>query len=47
MPAVVCELVPEGDVAAMRVLVAHTSDAARAIVRGIQAGIEHPAVDAD
>jgi len=45
MPAVVCELVPEGDVAAMRVLVAHAADAARAIVRGIQSGIERPALD--
>jgi N-acetylmuramoyl-L-alanine amidase len=47
MPAVVCELLHDGDVAAMRVLVAHAGDAARAIVRGIQNGVERPALDPD
>ena len=47
MPAVVCELAPDGDVDAMRALVASAGDTARAIVRGIQHGIEHPALDAD
>jgi len=42
MPAVVCELVPEGDVEAMRGLVAHSGDAARAVVAGVQRSIEQP-----
>lgn len=45
MAAVVCELVPEGDVEAMRTLVTHAGDTARAIVRGLQQGIEAPAID--
>ena len=42
MAAVVCELVPEGDVDAMRTLVTHAGATARAIVRGLQQAIEHP-----
>jgi N-acetylmuramoyl-L-alanine amidase len=46
MPAVVCELVSEGDVDAMRELVGHAGDAGRAIVRGVARAIQ-VAVDAD
>jgi N-acetylmuramoyl-L-alanine amidase len=42
MAAVVCELVPEGDVDAMRTLVTHAGATARSIVRGLQQAIEHP-----
>ncbi len=42
MPAVVCELVPEGDVDAMRGLVARAGDAARAVVDGVQRSVEQP-----
>ena len=42
MPAVVCELVPDGDVDAMRSLVARAADVARAIVRGVRRAIEEP-----
>ena len=45
MPAVVCELVPDTDVDAMRSLVFAAADVGRAIVRGVQKGIEEPAVD--
>jgi N-acetylmuramoyl-L-alanine amidase len=45
MAAVVCELVPEGDVDAMRTLVTHAGATAKAIVRGLHQGIEHPALD--
>lgn len=45
MAAVVCELIPEGDVEAMRTLVTHAGDTARAIVRGIQQAIEAPTLD--
>jgi hypothetical protein len=45
MTAVVCELVPEGNVDAMRTLVTRAGDAARAIVRGVQRAIEHPSID--
>lgn len=45
MPAVVCELVPDTDVAAMRALVQATAAVAQAIVTGVQKGIEDPAVD--
>jgi len=43
MRAVVCELVPDGDVDAMRSLVARASDVARAIVRGVRRAVEEPA----
>jgi N-acetylmuramoyl-L-alanine amidase len=42
MPAVVCELVPEGDIDAMRDLVARSRDVARAVVDGVQRSIEEP-----
>jgi N-acetylmuramoyl-L-alanine amidase len=42
MPAVVCELVPDGDVDAMRGLVARSGDAARAVVAGVRRSIEQP-----
>lgn len=42
MPAVVCELIPEGDVEAMRGLVARSGDAARAVVEGVQRSVEQP-----
>ncbi len=42
MPAVVCELVPDGDVDAMRGLVARAGDAARAVVAGVQRSVEQP-----
>jgi N-acetylmuramoyl-L-alanine amidase len=45
MPAVVCELVPQTDVEAMRSLVLAAGDVGRAIVRGVRRGIEEPAVD--
>jgi N-acetylmuramoyl-L-alanine amidase len=45
MAAVVVEVVPEGDIEAMRTLVTHAGDAGRAIVHGVQQGIEHPVVD--
>lgn len=44
MAAVVCEIVPDGDVNAMRSLVAHAGDVARAIVRGIRRALEAPAL---
>ncbi len=40
MPAVVCELVPEGDVGAMRDLVTRAGATGRAIVRGVRRAIE-------
>jgi N-acetylmuramoyl-L-alanine amidase len=40
MPAVVCELVPDGDVGAMRDLVTRAGDAGRAIVLGVRSAIE-------
>jgi N-acetylmuramoyl-L-alanine amidase len=40
MPAVVCELVPDGDVGAMRDLVTRAGDAGRAIVLGVRHAIE-------
>ncbi len=43
MPAVVCEVVPDGDVDAMRGLVARAGDVARAIVRGVRRAVEEPA----
>ena len=46
MAAVVCELVAEGDVEGMSAVVARAGDTARAIVAGIQQGIEHPGIDA-
>ena len=46
MAAIVCELLEEGDVPAMRDLVAHAGAVGRAIVDGIKHGIETPA-DAD
>jgi N-acetylmuramoyl-L-alanine amidase len=42
MPAVVCELVPEGDIDAMRELVTRSRDAARAVVEGVQRSVEEP-----
>jgi N-acetylmuramoyl-L-alanine amidase len=42
MPAVVCEVVPDGDVDAMRGLVARAGDVARAIVRGVRRAVEEP-----
>jgi len=45
MPAVVCELVPEDDVDAMRELVSRAGETGRAIVRGVARAIE-VAVDA-
>jgi N-acetylmuramoyl-L-alanine amidase len=44
MAAVVCEVVPDGDVAAMRGVVASAGGVARAIVRGVRRAIEEPAV---
>ena len=44
MAAVVCEVVPDGDVDAMRGLVAHAGEIARAIVRGIRRAVEAPAL---
>ena len=43
MAAIVCELLEEGDVPAMRDLVAHAGAVGRAIVDGIKHGIETPA----
>jgi N-acetylmuramoyl-L-alanine amidase len=45
MTAVVLEVVPEDDVAAMRALVTNAAAAATAIVAGIQRAIEHPPID--
>jgi N-acetylmuramoyl-L-alanine amidase len=45
MPAVVCELAPEDDVDAMRALVASSGATSRAIVRGIQSGVEQPTIE--
>lgn len=42
MPAVVCELAPDGDVGAMRDLVTRAGDAGRAIVLGVRRAIEAP-----
>jgi N-acetylmuramoyl-L-alanine amidase len=42
MAAVVCELVEQGDVAAMSRLVARAGDVGRAILRGVRHGIETP-----
>jgi N-acetylmuramoyl-L-alanine amidase len=44
MAAVVCEVVPDGDVEAMRGLVASAGTVARAIVRGVRRAVEEPAV---
>ena len=44
MAAVVCEVVPEGDVEAMRGIVAGANNVARAIVRGIRRAVEEPVV---
>jgi N-acetylmuramoyl-L-alanine amidase len=45
MAAVACELAEQGDVAAMRQLVARAGDVSRAIVRGVERGVEVPADD--
>jgi N-acetylmuramoyl-L-alanine amidase len=45
MAAVVVELIPEGDIDAMRTLVTRAGATARAIVRGLQQAIEHPSID--
>ena len=42
MTAVVCEIVPDDDVEAMRRVVATAGDVARAIVRGVRRAIEEP-----
>jgi len=42
MAAVVCELVDQGDVTAMRNIVARAGDVSRAIVRGVRRGVEEP-----
>jgi N-acetylmuramoyl-L-alanine amidase len=42
MAAVVCELVDQGDVTAMRNVVARAGDVSRAIVRGVRRGVEEP-----
>jgi N-acetylmuramoyl-L-alanine amidase len=47
MPAVVCELVSEGDVGAMRDLVTRTGPAGRAIVLGVRQAIESHDQSAD
>ena len=44
MAAVVCEIVPDGDVAAMRGVVARAGGVGRAIVRGVRRAVEEPAV---
>jgi N-acetylmuramoyl-L-alanine amidase len=44
MAAVLCEPVPEGDVAAMRELVARGADLARAVLLGIRTGLESPSL---
>jgi len=44
MAAVVCEVVPDGDVAAMRGVVASAGGVGRAIVRGVRRAVEEPAV---
>jgi hypothetical protein len=38
----VCELVDQGDVTAMRNVVARAGDVSRAIVRGVGRGVEEP-----
>jgi N-acetylmuramoyl-L-alanine amidase len=43
MAAVVCELVDQGDVTAMRNVVARAGDVSRAIVRGVGRGVDQPA----
>lgn len=45
MTAVVCDLVPDDDVEAMRALVTRAGDTGRAIVRGIQHAVAHPTAD--
>ena len=45
MPAVVCEPINGGDVEEMRALVARAGDVGRAVVAGVQRGIE--AIGAD
>ena len=45
MAAVVCELIEQGDVAAMRRLVARAGDVGRAVVRGVRRGVEQPLPD--
>jgi N-acetylmuramoyl-L-alanine amidase len=45
MAAVVCELVEDGDVDAMRALVEAAGDVGRAVVRGVRSAIEQPPVD--
>ena len=42
MAAVVCELLEDGDVAAMRTLVANAGDVGRSIVRAIRRSVEEP-----
>jgi hypothetical protein len=45
MPAVICEVAPDGDVAAMRAVVAAAGDVGRALARGVRVGIEEPPID--
>ena len=45
MPAVVCELAQEGDVAAMRSVVAAIGPITQAMLRGVRSGVERPEVD--
>jgi len=42
MAAVVCEILPAGDIGAMRELVAAAGRTGRAVVRGVRRGVEHP-----
>jgi N-acetylmuramoyl-L-alanine amidase len=42
MPAVICEIVPAGDAAALQSLVASNHEIAEAIVRGTRRGVERP-----
>jgi len=45
MPAVVCEVAPDGDVAAMGAVVTAAGDVGRALARGVRVGIEEPPID--
>lgn len=46
MPAVVCEVAPDGDVDAMRAVVVAAGDVGRALARGVRVGIEEPPIEA-
>jgi len=45
MPAVLCEVASDGDVAALRAIVAAAGDVGRAVARGVRLGIEEPPLD--